>query len=375
MYRIPQDFKNQSLKSHTMLTRFTVLDATSHVHTLEGVVDGSVRSSVGDAIRRDFRTTIMVTSDFTIEEADDLLQPAGTEVRPEVGFEIDDEDVYIPQGVYEIEGYSSSETNDGILVTIRGYDRAFTAQKPALKPYSVRGGTNGALALEALINSMVPRATFEGDTPWTAPSLFFPADTDRWAEAQKLALSFGTEIGFDLDGNAAMVDIEDTYLMDPVWSFIEGEEGCTFTEISKDVRTDHVRTGVIVIGTHSSLRTEVRGEAWDMRPNSPTYRYGPIGERPLRVYSELPTTTGQAQAMAMKMLSSALAGSDMVRFTCPIMPALDLGDVVDIIWPRCRINGRYMVQSIDMPLDGGPMQVDATRGSLVWSQYSGIGGV
>jgi hypothetical protein len=214
---------------------------------------------------------------------------------------------------------------------------------------------------------MVPQAGFHGDTPWTAPSLFFPADTDRWAEAQKLATSFGADLGFGLDGDVEFSDFVDLQTAEPVWRFVEGEEGCVFTEITKEVKTDHLRTGVIVIGTHSSLRSEVRGEAWDLRPNSPTYRYGRLGERPLRVYSELPQTVGQAEAMAQRLLMTVLAQSDMVSFSAPVNPALDLCDLVDISWPRCRINGRYMVESIDLPVDGSAMTVNASRGSLVWS--------
>jgi hypothetical protein len=366
VYRVTDDFLRQSKQSHTFLVRFSVYDNATRLFTLEGVSSGGVNTSQNDAIRRNFDATVVITSDFTIEEADDLLQPAGTEIKPEAGFAIGAEDVYVPQGVYEIERYQASMTDDGIEVKISGYDRAFTAQKPALRPYSVRGGSNGGDALRALVQTMTPKASFIGETPWTAPSLFFPADTDRWAEAQKLANSFGSEIGYDLDGNCVLESVENAVSSQPVWRFAEGEDSCTFTAISKDVRTDHLRTGVIVIGTHSSLRSEVRGEAWDLRQNSPTYRYGPLGERPYRVYSELPLTTGQANDMALKLLSKVLAGSDMVQFECPVMPALDIGDVIDVVWPQCRINGRYMVNDVTLPFDGSLMSVQASRGSLVW---------
>lgn len=367
MYKVTDEFLSQSKKDHVMVARVDVLDSRERIVTLEGVVDGEVSTSHGDAIRRDFNTRLLVTSDFTIEDADDLLQPAGTEVRPGVGFRIAGEDEYVPQGVYEIESYTARDTNEGVEVEISGFDRSFTAQKPALKPYSLRGGTNGAEALEALVASMVPRANFLGSTDWTAPSLFYPADTDRWGEAQKLATSFGSDLGFNLDGDAVFAEWEALAGAEPVWAYREGEEGCVFTRIAKVVKTDHLRTGVVVIGTHSSLRAEVRGEAWDMRPTSPTYRFGPLGERPMRVYSELVQNVGQANAMAARLLAGVLAGSDAVQFSIPVNPALDIGDVVDIVWPRCRINGRYMISDITLNLDGSPMTVTASRGSLLWT--------
>ncbi len=366
MYGVTDDFLQQSTKDHNIIARVHVMDGEGVAYTLDSVFSGSVQSNHGDAILRNFDTELMVTSDLTIDQVDELLQPAGTEVRPEIGFAFGGNDLYVPQGVYEIESYRATEDDNGVAVRIAGYDRAFTAQKPALTPYSVRGGTSGGTALAALVRSMAPRADFIGDTAWTAPSLFFPADTDRWAEAQKLAKSFGCDLGFDLDGNAQLDDYTSLEKQDPVWAFREGEDGCTFTAIAKEVQTDHLRTGVIVIGTHSSLRTEVRGEAWDMRPHSPTYRYGPLGERPHRVYSELPTSTGQANVMAQKLLSGILAGSDLVEFMCPIIPALELSDIIDVYWPRCRINSRYMVKSIDLPFDGTQMRVQASRGSLLW---------
>lgn len=366
MYKVNDDFMQQSKQSHTMLVKFTVLDAQNEVTTLEGVASGGVTATEGDAIRRDFNATIIASNDFTVAEADDLLQPMGTEIKPYVGFAISGEDVYVPQGVYEIESYVARDSNDGVLISVSGFDRAFTAQKPSLKPYSVKGGTNGGDAIAALVQTMTPKAAFEGSTPWTAPSLFFPADTDRWAEAQKLAVSFGDQLGYNLDGDCIMGNTEQIMAGSASWMFVEGDEECTLTDISKEIKTDHLRTGVIVIGTHSSLRTEVRGEAWDLRPNSPTYRYGPLGERPWRVYSELPQTTGQAQAMALKMLSLILQGSDSVKISCPIIPALDLGDLIDVLWPRCRIDGRYMVNAIELPFDGATMVITASRGSLVW---------
>lgn len=365
MYNVSDEFLRQPLQSHVMLARVLVLDAGQVVRTLEGVVGGQVSASSGDAINRDFKVELLITDDFSIKDADDLLQPAGTEIRPEIGFEIGGEGEYVPQGVFEIESYSAADSDSGIVISVSGYDRAFTAQRPALQPYSLVGGTNGTIALKALIASIAPLAGFVGDTPWTAPSLFFPADTDRWAEAQKLAKSFGADLGFDLNGDASLADVVDLTTASPVWSFREGEESCTFTGISKEVQTDHLRTGVIVIGTHSSLQAEVRGEAWDLRPDSATYRYGPLGERPLRIYSELPLSVGQAQAMALSHLASVLAGSDMVSFTAPINPALDLYDLIDVVWPRCRINGRYMIDSIETPMDGDQMAVKASRGSLV----------
>lgn len=366
MYKVTPEFLQQPIKDHTVISRIHVRDANETIYTLDTVFDGGVRANHGDAILRDFSASLMVTTDLTISEIDEILQPAGTEVKPEVGFSFGGVDYYVPQGIYEIESYRAFEDDQGITVEISGYDRAFTAQKPTLKPLSVRGGTNGARALADIVRSMVPRANFRGETPWAAPSLFFPADTDRWAEAQKLAKSFGCELGFDLDGDAELADFDSQQQQSPVWSFREGQEGCTFTSIAKEVKTDHLRTGVIVIGTHSSLRSEVRGEAWDYRSNSPTYRYGPLGERPYRLYSELVLTQSQANAMALKTLSSILAGSDTVEFNCPVIPSLELNDIIDVYWPRCSINSKYMVRSIDLPFDGSTMKVSASRGSLLW---------
>jgi hypothetical protein len=344
----------------TRTVEVTVWNGTTRLATLD-VADGTITDKLGDAIRRHLDITLTVDSVGTLipRTRSDLLQPLGNEIRVRYGVTIDGTTVWADQGVYGIEKPSSAD--DGNLTSkLTGVDRAASIQaRRWVDPFTIANATNSAIAIKNILNDRRPGLAYNlAATTYTTPTtvLGVERDNDPWKDAQDIATSAGMLLSFDPAGTVVLEPELDPATVAPQWEFIEGPD-CTMTSVSRTLDAEKTRNGVVVVGEGSGVTTPVRGEAWDTDPTSPTYYLGPFGKRPFFLSSPLIKTQGQADAVAAAQLPKVLSVGETVELTARANPFLRAGQVVEVQRGRAGVSGKFLVDSVTLPLDVGEMRV------------------
>jgi hypothetical protein len=83
-------------------------------------------------------------------------------------------------------------------------------------------------------------------------------------------------------------------------------------------------------GSSSGSSAPVIAEAMDTNAQSPTYVYGPMGDIPSFVQTNLVTSSSQAQEAADNDLALSLAKAVSISINTPPNPIFDIDDVVTV---------------------------------------------
>lgn len=349
MYLASDRFVNSIGASHTAVRYAEVVDGDDVLYTFM-VVDGSARANGRDAIRRDATLTVVDPYEqLAPKDIGDLLMPFGTEFRLRSGIRFKDgSEETIPWGVYRLDSVSISEGQEGLAISINGYDRAFMVQQPSSKPVVIKAGTKYEEAVFKLVASrmnLVDRSLM--DTGYVTPSLFFKASLDLWAEAQKMAKSVGCQVYFDSNGVLTVSSV--VAQMDASLVQRYSADDSNIVGITRTIQADGLPNGVVVIGESSSIAGSVRGEAWDLNPRSPTYRYGTYGEVVRSETSEFVITDAQARASAQGILEEELGPYETIEIQAPANPLQDIGDIIYARREKAGIDGYYIVTDLVYP--------------------------
>jgi hypothetical protein len=189
----------------------------------------------------------------------------------------------------------------------------------------------------------------------------FEVGDDPWKAAQTLAASCGQELFFGPDGTLLSQPIPDYNLISPVWNFEEGPE-CTMLYINRRLTEQDSVNHVIVIGETADDEAPVRGEVFDDNPDSATYVSGSWG-RVVEVVRTTTVTTNEAAAqMAFGLFQKRLGVSDLVRLNALPHPAFEIGDIVTATRDRSKVEGRFVVDKISLPMTAlRPMDLSMRR--------------
>lgn len=347
MYQATADFIAAVQGSHTAVLKAQVVNNGDVLYDFT-VVDGSASANGGDSIRRECSIELLDTNgNLMPKEAGDLLMPFGTEVQLKRGVRFTSGvEELIPWGLFRLDSFDATNSEEGLSITIGGYDRAFMAQQLSSKPVIIQSGMKYEEAIAKMVASRINTADqLLMDTGYKTPTLFLKAGIDVWEEARNAAKSVGCEVYFDVIGNLVLApmtpDAMSVITYSPAAKNVMG--------ISRAIQADGLPNGIVVIGEHSSLSRPVRGEAWDLNPKSPTYRFGQYGEVIRTDSSEYVITDGQAKAMAQGTLERELGPYETLNIETVPNPAHDLNDVIYVEWPALGIAGYYVITDIDMP--------------------------
>lgn len=322
-------------------------------------VDGQVDVDRSAAIRRKISCNcIDPTGLLTPRENGEILTPYGTELRAYRGIRWSDaEDDYEVSslGVFRLSRSAITDNNAGSpTIQLEGFDRARTISRDKFKiPYVIDAGTNAMTALKFI--AKMTFADLEYDTitsavTTTAP-LLWDAGSDPWEAIAHLARSMGCEAYFDVEGRLAVLPPHDiSALPSPDFTYVEGQ-GNIALDMAREYNDEGVYNGVIVVGESvGDQLPPVRGEAWDLNPTSPTYRYGPYGEVPLFLTDNLAKTETQCQQIAQAQLSLILGATSRLGITGIVNPSYECGDIVRVKRAKAKIDGLYVVDAFTVPL-------------------------
>lgn len=351
MYLASDEFLAAITGDHDMVETVEVLGAGDEVLTTLDVVAGSVTEDGAAIVRHSADITVVdPTGDLTPTDLDDMLMPIGTRLRVSRGLLVNGEAETYPLATAWLTRSRARLDPDGrATIPLVGYDRSSRLQRPTARPLVVASGQPYPTAIYNMLSTLDGGLDAElMASEWTTPSLVYEAETDLLDEAVEMATAIGAEVFVNREDRLVVRPIPlraDNY----VWTFEEGDRS---TVLDSEVvwETDGRPNGVIVIGQHSSMPSPVRGEAWDMDPSSPTFRYGALGENPRFVRTEKATTIPQAQAMAAALLQD-LGGAQEVDLTIYPPPVhLLCGDPVRLDLPSIGVDGTFLISAMSTEL-------------------------
>jgi Domain of unknown function (DUF5047) len=180
-------------------------------------------------------------------------------------------------------------------------------------------------------------------------------DEDRAAAISDLAAGIDAEALFDNLGDFVLRP-RPTGVGAPVWSFDAGASGVMLSA-EESLDRSSVRNGVAVRATPDPTLPPIYSLVTDNDAASPTRWGGPFGKVPLIVNSSSIQTQAQADATAARLLNLRLGLSRTLELRGVPNPALEPGDLIEIVHPDGRSELQY-VNALQIALDpAGELQL------------------
>lgn len=324
------------------------------------VVSGSVQSDATQNTRSSCHLTFQDPSgDLVPNVANDLLQPySGYTLQLRRGIQFaDGTKETFPLGVFW--PYNPQVTDDGsqLQITCDGYDTSkIISRSRWTQPYGIAAGTNTGTAIKNLLDTRLSGLQYNiTPTNSTVPATTFGADTsqnDPWSDAQALAASDGMEVFFDANNVVVIRPIPnpDSAVVSNV--FTDGPSS-TVTEFDRTNNGDVIYTGVIVTSEGTGVTTPIRSELWKANTNL---------KIPYFYATSLITTQAQADAVAAALLPQVTRGQYGVVVKAIPDPRQQVGDVIQVVRGKSKINDVFTVVQLTMPLDPEtPMQITTSQ--------------
>lgn len=182
---------------------------------------------------------------------------------------------------------------------------------------------------------------------------------ERIKALRDLQNSFALEVFADPSGMGIMRPVRDPATLPVAWTFVAGEDA-VMLGVSKRWSIDRLYNHILVTGERSDA-SPVYAEAKDTNPASPTYINGPLGDRLFMYTSSMIYTQAQAQAVANMLLHEHALIEEEISLPHIPLAFLDEGDVVEIIEDDSGSAGRYMIDTLEMPMEEGPSTLTTHR--------------
>lgn len=343
--------------SHTRAVQVEVWDFVrrEQVAALD-VEDGTVSATLDAALTRRLDASV-VAEEWLPLTPTNALSVYGPVVRASSGVELDGGAELAPLGVLRVTSLDARASAAGERLAVGAYDLGWNVQGASPAPVAISSGTPVEDAVRRLVRARDPRLVVElGYSGFECPSLYFEPSTDLWAEARRVMREgAGLELMFTVDGVCVARDVTGG---PEVWHFHDGADGVC-VEIGHTADAEEINNGVVVVSTHSG-QVPVRGAAYDLDPDSPTYWHGPFGKRPVVIASEVVRTAGQARRAALGHFH-ALPPTQRVEITCVVNPLLDVGDTVRVTSDRLGLGGLWTIDELNVPLKGATMSLGARK--------------
>ncbi len=293
------------------------------------------------------------------------FQPWGTFFKIWAGIIYPDgSEELIPMGRFHLEDVAFAEGAHEVT-DITFYDR--------LKIFDDVDGWEGDLsgrwAADWIINEMRPFAFSYGDLPWTwdicdyrlpAGSVYSGSNLATANSLVRGAPEFGGfaaggEIWMDRDGGLVIGQIAPiTSATTTAEAVADFSVGINLFDCNRIVTREGAYNAVYVPLTNNAAPYAL---AYDSDPSSPTYYNGYYGRKLKRLNIPAATNYTQALGAAQRELQNTLGLINRVRFTAPLNPALDVGDIITLFYFDSSVE-IHQIESIQMDLTTWVMTVE-----------------
>ena len=375
MQTVTDRFKAALKQSHTFLSTATILRNGTPTVLADGKTTATLLIESGSIT---FDSTAKTRTSGQITASDptgaltpkgllDLLSPFTAELLIQRGIVYPDGTrEMLNLGILRPSAVETAESDGGVLMTCSLLDRAFAAQGPVPRPYTVPNGTLAENAIQQILATRYQQFPTPNLFSTGVPlySLVLSTGYDAWNEAWAIAQSAGCDLYVDRKGVVTMAPVTlqaATGL--PVWTFDEANLP-DFAAPKRTLTADAVPNMVVVVGTNPAAQG-ITGYAWDNDPTSETYINGPYGEKAKSISEPRIATQGQADAMAAAQLAKILGNAVKVEFDAPPNPALDVYDTIAAIRTPIGLDDYLLVQKIELPLAHGDLMHVTAVGSVL----------
>jgi Domain of unknown function (DUF5047) len=367
MFDMTRKFFDTLATDHVVVCKAELLvDGDVEVDLVEAglVVDGAVQVANEPNQRTGSLELVDSTGTFSPTRPDDLLIPAGNEVRLWRGVQFNDGSgsELAPLGTFR---FTASKAN-WPHISLDLYDRSWVVQGAKLEsPFTVAVGTNYADAVRQLL-ALSYGPDLEVNFPTTdevTASMVFDAEADPWEACQQLAGNLGMRLFFDQFGAATMQPEPDPANDTPVWVFDDADiKNLGLPGIGLDWDTTAVVNAVIAVGENTDNGAIYRGTAYDTDPTSPTQYGGRFGKRPLFIRDEKISSAVQATQRARRELLSQRGITQSITVPSMVNSAFECGDIVRAKNAKRDIDVIVVLDRFGIPLRAsGAMQLERTR--------------
>lgn len=367
-YTVTSLFRPALAYSHTVAVRVRIRSSTGQFTTLD-TVGGSVSIDIDRTVRRDCSGIDILSPSGSLipTTSSSLLSPlSGAELWIDRGITYASGSTeYVPLGKFSWTQTMMRYTNSGIMLTLDGLqDRSLKCiQATYWRPVIITSSTAVETVISTILKQAYPGIPGTKLLPATgatisARSFGVEGDSDPWTDAVALARDYGYRLFFDADGILTMKETGGA-LASPLLAY--GSSYPLITEIERSWSSEDTYSGVIATATGTSMLQPFRSIAWDESVTSPTYYKGPFGRR-VRVYSSSAINSqASADLTAKTQLQDTLGVAEQLTWSQIPDPSLDVGDVVQLIYPDLSINRNYRIDRIEIPLSSGELMTVTAR--------------
>jgi hypothetical protein len=282
----------------------------------------------------------------------------GTRVRLYRGIESIGTRERVQIGEYQV--FTYKRTNRGtVSTTLKGLEN-FLIEASFIRPVTPPYGTSTIQTIQNLITEVLPDAEFvvtvSTDRLISATGAW---EKDRWGDAiTSLAGSINAEVYAGYDGRWYIVDAPDLTNLTGQYRIAGGPGGVLITEDRSDTREGVYNA--VSVSANSSDQTVPPLWAWayDDDVDSPTYFYGPYGQRVRYYSSQFFTTVDQCQNYATRLLAESLAPNQTLSIGTLPIPFLEASDPVTLVSEQGYPTADYLINKTTVPLDNGGLTAE-----------------
>jgi len=364
MLTVSPDFLPALSSSHEISVRADVRRGGVTLYSNLPVVDGSMSCSRSRITRRDVDLVIaprLSTGTYTdrptlSSDPLDVVGHYGHEITlwwtlhyPAGGSES------VPLGTFRIDSVRGSLVDDS-TVEISGVSReAYVADARFLSPRTVSGPSAVSL-IASLIHEVLPSVEVVASISTDArvpPTVF---DEDRWGAITTLAAGLGGVVYADPYGRITVADAP-TLESAPVWRLDTSEHGVLVSASTESSR-EGVYNAVVVRGeSPTSDSPPIQAVAYDTSSSSPTRwgdpATGAFGMVPRFMFLPSVTDAAQAERVARAQLARFTGAARGIDLSTVPNPALECGDVIDVVPRDPASTRRHIVDEFAMSLHAG----------------------
>jgi len=316
-----------------------------------------------------------------------LLTPFGNELS--IGYAVytpGQTPEFAPLGLYTMTTVTVDDSTVDLVVTADISDRSFViSQRAFLQPYNFPATELGLFTdeIEALLTLVwgynqvtlqpipnTPPLVFNIEpTDATVPQATYDQGSDPWQAALDMANAIGYELYFGMGGQVVAHPIPNPLQLPIAWYFTDdvtavqfspafSDGGSPYTtpiEVQSIFTRDGIYNDIFITGTGTSNAPDsntgnyepVIARAPDLNATSSTFIYGPVGDVPEFVTSNLSVSTAQAQATANNDLVNSASAAWQIKITAAPNPLFDVDQVVSVSRPRIGLNALMVLDTIE----------------------------
>lgn len=330
--------------------------------------EGSEVSYDEDSTERSQATLVFLVSG---RDGLDMLETTSyTELRPYMGTMVNGEMEWAAMGVFTPAERRVRDLGSGnYIVTVQCSDRTERISNNAwYKPFSIASGLTYYQAISLVLTDRAKGFTpiliaDEATAGVLTPAMKFSESEDPWQGAVlRLAEAEGADVYFDREGNVVARKILDPARQQPVLRVgTTNDPRRVIGELNTSTNRRQAYSGVICKAEAPWLLLPVSATVWDDDPSSPTWRNGPMGERPMIIGDSLATTQAQCTVVAKARLEKIKGLAEDIDLGLLCDPRMEVGDVIERYDPVVDELSMYRLVNLKYDLGGGTMQAVGRR--------------